>query len=194
MDDLLQLSDDRPTRSDAVKNRALLLDTAQSLFEQHGVEEVSMSAIAEEAGVGKGTLYRHFKNKAELCHALLDQDQQRLQQATLERLRQPHDALDTLRWFLAEVVNFVHQNEAFLYEAANDSGVMFLEHPAHLWWRQTIRGLLADLCMTGDRDYTADVLYVMLDATGIYFQRHALGYSKLRIIDGLHATLLKLID
>lgn len=64
----------RRERQDAVLNRARILSTAQDLFAQDGVENVSMNLIAQKAGVGAGTLYRHFGNKSELCFALI-QDQ-----------------------------------------------------------------------------------------------------------------------
>lgn len=48
----------RSERRDATKNRQLILNTAQRLFEQYGVEAVSMNQIAIEAQIGPGTLYR----------------------------------------------------------------------------------------------------------------------------------------
>ncbi len=193
MSDLLQIAETRPTRSDAVKNRSLLLETASRLFEEHGVEAVSMSAIADAAHVGKGTLYRHFKNKAEVCNALLDHEQKLLQQQTFERLRSTCDPLENLRWFLRELVNFTYKNVPLLYIGASDSGIMMLDHPAHIWWRQTIRALLTQLKPNGDIDYMTDVLYIMTDANIIYFQRYAMRYDTARIVDGLHTTLLKFI-
>lgn len=174
-----------PSRSDAVKNRALLLETARALFSEQGVEAVSMSAIAEAAGVGKGTLYRNFENKAELCHALLDQDMRELQERALLYMRQQFDARATLSWFLAEVARFVIRNSDLLMV---NPGLM-LAHPAHLWWRQTIRGLLTRAGAQGDIDYLADILYVMLDVQVIRFQRAGSGYTPERIIDGLHQAL-----
>lgn len=64
----------RRERQDAVKNRSRILEVAQTLFDRDGVENVSMNRIAQEAGVGAGTLYRHFANKSDLCFALV-QDQ-----------------------------------------------------------------------------------------------------------------------
>ena len=117
-DNLLPL-DPRSSRSDAVKNHELLLQTAQRLFAQEGVEAVTMSAIARAAGVGKGTLYRHFTDKAALCHALLDQEQKDLQEHTLRRMRNhPEAARDNLRWFVEQVLLFVTHNEELAMRCA----------------------------------------------------------------------------
>lgn len=189
--DLIFPDDPKPTRADAVKNRALLLETAQRLFSEQGVEVVSMSAIAEAAGVGKGTLYRHFDNKAELVHVLLDQDMHDLQTRTLRRLNQNADPLESLRWFLEQVVRFVDHNRELLCVASQEGIESTLSFPAHLWWRQTIRGLLLRLepAPKIDIDYATDLLYVMLDIRTVYFQKSHLGYDTERILDGLNATV-----
>ncbi|NRD79980.1 TetR/AcrR family transcriptional regulator [Bacillus sp. BRMEA1] len=61
----------RAERRDAAKNRQLILHTAHKLFEQYGVEQVSMNQIATEAQIGPGTLYRRYRNKSELCLDLI---------------------------------------------------------------------------------------------------------------------------
>ncbi|UBU09235.1 TetR/AcrR family transcriptional regulator [Nonomuraea gerenzanensis] len=58
------------SRSDAVRNRRLLLDAAAELFAERGVE-VSIGEIAQRAGVGKGTVFRHFAAKDELLAAIM---------------------------------------------------------------------------------------------------------------------------
>lgn len=185
-------SDPRPSRSDAVKNRELLLDTANRLFNAHGVESVTMSQIAQEAHVGKGTLYRHFKDKTELCYALLDQEMRDLQNSTLRMLRQEAEPCVALRQFLENAARFVARNDDLL-SAGDDGGTRtFIQHPAHLWWRHTIRGLLAQLNPAIELDYATDVLYIMLDVNAIRFQRRHLGYDLPRIIAGLNATLDRL--
>lgn len=183
MDDNLILIPSRPTRADAVKNRVLLLETAQRLFAEHGVDAVTMSDVAEAAGVGKGTLYRHFANKIELCQVIIDQDQRDLQNRTLARLREGGSPNDNLEWFLREVVAFISRNQALAF--AESAFGSLLEHPAHLWWRQTIRGLLLRIQPNLDADYLADVFFVMLDPRTINYQITARGSSFERVADSL---------
>lgn len=192
MNDNLILPDPRPTRADAVKNRVLLLETAQRLFEQNGVDAVTMSEVAEAAGVGKGTLYRHFPNgKVELCHELIDQDQRDLQNRALARMRSGGDPLDHLEWFLREVIAFIERNDAILLTEVADS--MALGHPAHLWWRQTIRGLLLQINPHINIDYSADVLFVMLDPRTIRYQKTGRGLTSDAVVSGLIDLLHQLI-
>lgn len=184
----------KPIRADAARNRRRLLDTAARLFDADGVGDVTMSAIAKDAGVGKGTLYRHFDDKADLCHALLDEDMRDFQQRTLEHIRTCGDPLTCLRWFLREAAAYVVAHSELLRAVANEGGIDMLQHPAHVWWRQTIYGLLLQLQPTGDIDYMADALYVLLDVQTIRFQRRSQGYALERIVDGLHMTLARLLQ
>lgn len=59
-----------PRGRDVQQNRAHILDVAREAFGSNGVD-VSMDAVAKLAGVGPGTLYRHFPNKDALLAALL---------------------------------------------------------------------------------------------------------------------------
>lgn len=60
----------RPLRADAQRNRERLLAAAEAVFATDGVD-VPVDAIAERAGVGVGTLYRHFPTKEKLFEAIL---------------------------------------------------------------------------------------------------------------------------
>jgi AcrR family transcriptional regulator len=60
----------RPMRADALRNRARILEAAEAVFAAEGIE-VPVDLIAEKAGVGVGTLYRHFPTKEKLCEAIL---------------------------------------------------------------------------------------------------------------------------
>jgi AcrR family transcriptional regulator len=70
-------------RADAARNRRLVLEAFERLCARDGIENVSMDAVAAEAGVGKGTIYRRFGDRAGLALALLDEDERRLQEAVL---------------------------------------------------------------------------------------------------------------
>ncbi|WP_214326155.1 TetR/AcrR family transcriptional regulator [Nonomuraea sediminis] len=56
-------------RADAARNRRLLLDAAAAEFAENGMD-VSIARIAARAGVGKGTVFRHFDSKEQLVTAI----------------------------------------------------------------------------------------------------------------------------
>jgi AcrR family transcriptional regulator len=93
-------TEDRPLRADAVRNRARLLEAADEAFTSRGTE-ASLDDIARSAGVGIGTLYRHFPTRDDLVEALIRSHSQRLlaQAADLLEADDPFDALRT--WFRA---------------------------------------------------------------------------------------------
>lgn len=61
----------RPLRQDAARNRRHLVAAARRVFGHDGLDS-GVEAVAREAGVGTGTLYRHFPSKDELIAALLE--------------------------------------------------------------------------------------------------------------------------
>ena len=61
----------RRKRTDARRNRAAIVDVAERMFAERGVD-VSMDSIAKSAGVGAGTLYRHFPSREFLIAAVLE--------------------------------------------------------------------------------------------------------------------------
>ena len=70
----------RTQRADARRNRAKVLDAAGKEFSRHGLE-AQMDDIARRAGVGVGTVYRHFPRKEDLLQALADERFQSLADA-----------------------------------------------------------------------------------------------------------------
>src|SRR5216683_7288685 len=79
-------SDPRPLRADAQRNRDKLLDVAVRAFSQEG-PDVPLDAIAKEAGVGIGTLYRHFPTREALIEAAYRNELARLCDAVAELLQ-----------------------------------------------------------------------------------------------------------
>jgi AcrR family transcriptional regulator len=63
-------SQPRQLRADAARNRKLLLDAAAAVFAERGTE-ASVAEIAQRAGMGKGTVFRHFPSKEDLIAAII---------------------------------------------------------------------------------------------------------------------------
>lgn len=61
----------RRTKEEALETYTQLLDAAEHLFSQNGVTHTSLHEVAEAAGVTRGAIYHHFKNKLDLIDALM---------------------------------------------------------------------------------------------------------------------------
>jgi AcrR family transcriptional regulator len=84
----------RPLRADAARNRDKLLDAATRLFIEQGLD-ATIDAIAKEAGVGPGTVYRHFPSREALIEAAYRSELDAVcdAAATLLETESPEDAL-----------------------------------------------------------------------------------------------------
>ena len=95
----------KPLRGDAQRNRERLLTAATAAFKGAG-GQVSLEAIAKEAGVGIGTLYRHFPTREDLVEAVYLSELDRLQAGTAELLAgEPADR--ALRAWMDRFVDWV---------------------------------------------------------------------------------------
>ena len=70
-------------RADAARNRVHLLSTARDMLGEQGPDRLTMDALAERAGLGKGTVFRRFGTRAGIFRALLDDDEHTFQQDVL---------------------------------------------------------------------------------------------------------------
>lgn len=61
----------RKTKTEALKTRDRILDTAERLFSERGVSRTSLAAIADAAGVTRGAIYWHFKDKIDIFDAMM---------------------------------------------------------------------------------------------------------------------------
>jgi AcrR family transcriptional regulator len=97
-----------PVRSHAVRNREHILQVASEAFAESG--DTSLNAIAKRAGVGAGTLYRHFPTREDLILAVYRNDVRRVVEQ-VPGLLAAHAPLDAFRvWFtgLADYVRVKH--------------------------------------------------------------------------------------
>lgn len=62
----------RSTKTEALETRNRILDAAERVFHAHGVSRTSLEDVAQDAGVTRGAIYWHFKNKADLFDAMTE--------------------------------------------------------------------------------------------------------------------------
>jgi AcrR family transcriptional regulator len=93
---------DRPLRADAARNRARVLEVAYDTFAAEGLA-VPIDEIARRAGVGAGTVYRHFPTKEALYRAVVQDRIQRIVE-TGRRLLEDGDPAVALFDFLRSMV------------------------------------------------------------------------------------------
>jgi AcrR family transcriptional regulator len=95
----------RRPRADAVRNRERVLEAAKAIFNAGG-PDASLEAVARRAGVGIGTLYRHFPTRETLFEAVYRREVQQLVELA-ERLKSEAAPVDALRRWLRSNVEFV---------------------------------------------------------------------------------------
>lgn len=95
----------RKPRADAERNRLHLLKIARKVFDKKGTS-ASLEEIARAAGVGIGTLYRHFPTRSALVDALFSAEKEELVQAAAA-LSRDHDPLRTVHEWLLLFVNYL---------------------------------------------------------------------------------------
>jgi AcrR family transcriptional regulator len=109
---------ERTLRADAERNRKRLLDAAQVLFRERGLD-VGVAEIAQRAGIGRGTLFRNFPTKQDLIAAIVIE---RMREATEygRTLLDAPDAGEALFGFIEEVAGRQHLDRS-LFEAVSDT-------------------------------------------------------------------------
>ncbi|WP_251977959.1 TetR family transcriptional regulator [Salinicola avicenniae] len=87
------------TKAEAEATRETLLDAAEVIFLERGVSKTSLEQIARQAGMTRGAVYWHFKNKSDLFHAMLERVKTPLRQLLdeVEDPNCPYVPLESLR-------------------------------------------------------------------------------------------------
>ena len=101
----------RKPRADAVRNRERVLEAAKAVFSAGG-PDASLEAVAKRAGVGIGTLYRHFPTREALFEAVYRREVQQLSELP-EQLKEI-SPVDALRRWLKSNVEFVATKKGML--------------------------------------------------------------------------------
>jgi len=181
-------------RRDAAENRRRILEAAQRLFAERGVEAVSMHEVGQEAGVGQGTLYRRFAHRGELCFALLveraEEFATRMNEVAGDGSRPALVRLETLLEGLTAFNE--HNGELLLAVRGAHCGRHKERHdnPFYRWLRDTVEALLRSAVEEGeipalDAEVAPDLVLAPLDIDLYLYQRRELGLEQGRIADCL---------
>jgi AcrR family transcriptional regulator len=163
-------------RADAARNRRRILAAAARLFEERGVEQVSMEAIASEAGVGKGTLFRRFGDRSGLVHSLLDERERAFQEALIRGeppLGPGAPPVDRLCAFGHALIAHLEQHGDMLLAA--ETGARWVRFNARVYalYRAHVEMLVREIDPALDEDYFAEALLAPLGADIFLYQRRA---------------------
>jgi AcrR family transcriptional regulator len=118
---------ERRRRADAVDNRERILESARRLLAADS--EVKLNAVAKAAGVGQGTLYRHFPDRGALLVEVYRADVEKLG-SSARRLLERGDAAAALRAWFDEVAEYARVKHGVLAALSVDAGHRLTEKHA----------------------------------------------------------------
>ncbi|MEV4415161.1 helix-turn-helix domain-containing protein [Catellatospora sp. NPDC049609] len=172
-------------RADAARNRALILEAAASLFAERSPQDVTMDDIAKKAGVGRGTLYRRYPDRASIAVALLDEHERELQGRLLRGeppLGPGAPPAQRLAAFYAAMVRLLEDHSHLVL--GSEVGRSRFETGAYGFWRAHVRTILA-AAQTPDPEALVDVLLAPLAPEVYDYQRRVLGLDPKQITQAL---------
>ncbi|WP_434509928.1 TetR/AcrR family transcriptional regulator [Desulfitobacterium sp. AusDCA] len=185
----------RSERRDAAENRQRILNAAIELFEQNGVEQVSMNQIATEAKVGPGTLYRRYRSKSELCLDLIKDNVDQLFNDIETYLEQNHfdPPSRRLKGILSLFIHFRERKAQLLMGVEESSSTNSLrarmQSPLFNELHQLLLELFEEMNVSEETHYNsvfrADILLWALSRDFYSFQRDARGHSPEMILEQL---------
>ncbi|MFI6789914.1 TetR/AcrR family transcriptional regulator [Nonomuraea sp. NPDC050383] len=172
-------------RADAARNRARILEAAAALFAARPPHEVTMDDIAKAAGVGRGTLYRRYPDRASIAVALLDEHERELQERLLRGdppLGPGAPPAERLAAFYAAMVRLLEDHVHLVL--GSEVGRTRFETGAYGFWRAHVRSLLV-AAGTPRPDALVDPLLAPLAPEVYSYQRSDLGLTPEQITEAL---------
>jgi AcrR family transcriptional regulator len=180
-----KLTDPPRERADAARNRASIIEAARRLFDEQGVAGVTMEQVARAAGVGKGTVFHRFGDRAGLALALLEDGERRLQEAVLRGpppLGPGAPSLERLLAFVDALADFTLHNADLLIAADFGRQGGRYSTGAYAAWHQHVTHLLGETPPHVDAGLLAHQLLAALapDLLRHLRQRGRVGERRLR--------------
>jgi AcrR family transcriptional regulator len=156
----------RKPRVDAERNRVRLLETAKAAFAEKGAG-ASLDEIARTAGVGPGTLYRHFPTRDALVAAVYRNETEQLV-AAADRFAETHPAVTALREWLLMFVDYMATKHG-MSEVLNSivGGTSDLYSASTVQVKQAIAKLVDRAVANGDIRLDLDPLDLLRAIAGV---------------------------
>lgn len=193
---LLSAAAEQPERADAARNRRLLLDAAQQLVREYGVDGLTMDALTRRAGVGKGTVFRRFGNRTGLMLALLDHSERESQEAFIfgpPPLGPGAPPVERLVAFgRARLLNIEVEGELHRAAETGSPDERYSAPPYNLI-KKHVSLLLREAGTTGEIPLLTDTLLATLSAALVLHQTRTLGYNREQIGDNWEAVVRRLV-
>ena len=157
----------KPLRADAQRNYDKILETARQMFREKGAD-VSMDAIAKRAGVGPGTLYRHFPNRESLVDAVMRDWADRVQASADQVIASGGTSREVVLAWLEQFFDHVsrYQGAAAKFGAAMDDPSSPMHHKCVALGKAN-RSVLESVAERGDLREGVDPGEVMRMVTGV---------------------------
>ncbi|WP_027501895.1 TetR/AcrR family transcriptional regulator [Rhodococcus sp. UNC363MFTsu5.1] len=152
-------------RSDAVRNRRAILEATDALLSEFGAENVSIEQIAAAAGVGKGTVFHRFGNRAGLMRALVVERAHHLRDAVISGeppLGPGAPADDRLLAYFDAMFRLVVDNVELMIAFDNATADAQTE-AIHEFWYGHIAALLAEARPDLDAEMLARVMLASIN-------------------------------
>jgi AcrR family transcriptional regulator len=182
----------RRERADAARNREKVLAAARRLFAERDVANVTMDEIARAAGVGKGTVFHRFGDRAGLALALLDDRERELQDLILHGhppLGPGAPARERLVAFLDAILDFTIEHAELLIAAdSGRPGGRYLTGAYAGWHRHTAL-LLSELRPGSDAEVLAHLVLAPVAADLVRHLTEEAGADLERVRAALHEQL-----
>lgn len=183
---LIELPTEQTERADAATNRKRILAAATELFAQRGPDCVSMQDVAKAAGVGMGTMYRRFGDRAGLTFALLGERHLQLQEQLLRGappLGPGAATRERLHAFGRARIALLDDGEAAMLLTTAEAGGATLRGPDAAY-RTHLAVLLREAAPALDVEYAVNSLVMAFDARLHVHLRHERDWPLERIQDG----------
>jgi AcrR family transcriptional regulator len=180
-------------RRDAARNRVALLEATQRLIAERGIDAVTMEAVAAEAGVGKGTLFRHYTSRRGLMAAVLDHSESEWQAAVISGpppLGPGAEPLERLLAFGRSRLETTLRHVDLIRHASDAAG---RSYAAYSFAAMHVRLLLRELGVSGDVPLLAVALMAPLEAPILQQLVRVEGVPPERILHGWEDLVCRVV-